>query len=416
MKNLYRAQLSLLVVLATLFLANCGGGAPGCGPATFGTPCTSSGGPTSFGGGTGGTGGGGGGGSTGVSASQAAALVYYGNVSIAAAGLTSAGTFGTLSSYTAPKLASNLADDMLIVNKKFLYVPMGDTTVAGFSIDRSTGTLTVIPGSPFTVPGTAVTADDVATDPLTRFLFVGSETTPNIWVFQINLTTGALTLTVGSPFQTGLTLAADILAVDASGRFLYAGQTDPTLGVAGYSIDQTSGALTAIPGSPFALAVAQLHASPTAELLVGTAAIQDGHVSATDPHIYVYSLDSSTGVPTAVSGSPFLTASAPFDFAISPNGRYLYGLETIVATQKDAPIEGFSLNSGTGALASIGTFSGVPTAEGCQFDQTGVYLFCIDALSGGSMMTVNGANPSSGALLHGADLAAAPDFPFAVTD
>jgi len=31
-------------------------------------------------------------------------------------------------------------------------------------------------------------------------------------------------------------------------------------------------------------------------------------------------------------------------------------------------------------------------------------------------MTVNGANPSSGALLHGADLAAAPDFPFAVTD
>src|ERR1700693_4732489 len=124
MRNLYRAQLSLLVVLATLFLANCGGSASECGPATFGTPCKSSGTGPSFGGGTGG-------GSTGVSASQAAALVYYGNVSIAAAGLTSAGRFGTLSSYTAPKLASNLADDMLIVNKKFLYVPMGDTTVTG---------------------------------------------------------------------------------------------------------------------------------------------------------------------------------------------------------------------------------------------------------------------------------------------
>src|ERR1700722_11734417 len=140
MKNLYRAQLSLLVVLATLFLANCGGTASECGPATFGTPCTRSGGGSGFGGGTGGTGGGGGGGSTGVSASQAAALVYYGNVSIAAAGVTSAGTFGNLSSYTAPTLASSLADDMLIVNKKFLYVPMGDTTVAGFSIDPSTGT------------------------------------------------------------------------------------------------------------------------------------------------------------------------------------------------------------------------------------------------------------------------------------
>src|SRR5580704_8480329 len=98
MKNLYRAQLSLLVVLATLFLPNCGGTASECGPATFGTPCTRSGGGSGFGGGTGGTGGG----STGVSASQAAALVYYGNVSLAAAGVTSAGTFGTLSSYTAP--------------------------------------------------------------------------------------------------------------------------------------------------------------------------------------------------------------------------------------------------------------------------------------------------------------------------
>jgi hypothetical protein len=61
MKNLYRAQLSLLVVLATLFLANCGGSASECGPATFGTPCKSSGAGPSFGGGTGGTGGGGGG-------------------------------------------------------------------------------------------------------------------------------------------------------------------------------------------------------------------------------------------------------------------------------------------------------------------------------------------------------------------
>ena len=343
--------------------------------------------------------------------------MYYGTTSIGAAGVTSSGTFGTLNSYTAPTPPSNVADDMLIVNKKFLYLPMGDSTVVGYLIDRASGGLSPIPGSPFTVPGAGTgTADDLATDPLSRFLFVGSEGSPDIWVFQIDSSTGVLTATAGSPFTAGLSLVSDILTVDASGRFLYAGQIDPTAGVAGYSIDQTSGALTAIAGSPFFLGVAQLHASPTAELLVGTAEIQDGYASATDNHIYVFSINSSTGVPTAVSGSPFLTSAPPFDFVISPNGNFLYAFEWLAATSLTAPIEGFVLNSGTGNLASLGTSSTVPTAQGCKFEQTGAYLFCVDAQVGGSTLTVNVANPSTGVLSHGADLAASPNFPFAVTD
>jgi 6-phosphogluconolactonase len=310
------------------------------------------------------------------------------------------------------------------VNKNFLYVPMGDATIRGFSIDRSTGALNPVPGSPYTVAGAVASADDVATDPLGRFLFVGSETGSNIWVYQINSSTGALTATTGSPFTTGLAAggATDILTVDAGGTFLYAGQIDPTLGVGGYSIDQTTGALTALQGSPFLLKVAQLHASPKAELLLGTAAVQDSITSAaappTDTHLYVFAINPVTGVPTAVSGSPFQTGTgaAPFDFVISPNGSFVYALEANITTQAVAPIEGFVLNSSTGGLASIGTFSGVPTAEGCRFEQTGTALFCIDAISGGSTMTVNSANASTGALLHVADLTASPNFPFAVTD
>jgi hypothetical protein len=352
-----------------------------------------------------------------VDASAAMALVYYGTASIGAAGVTSSGTFGTLNSYTAPTLPSNFADDMIIVNKQFLYVPMGDTTVQGFSINRTTGALTVIPGSPFSVAGVAVTADDVATDPAGRFLFVGSEGAPNIWVFTINSSTGALTATAGSPFTGGLTVAADEMTVDASGKFLYAGQTDPMLGgVAGFSIDQTTGALTSL-GSAFALGVAQLHASPTAELLLGTAEIQDGNSAATDPHMYVFSINTTTGVPTPVTGSPFLTATgnAPFDFVISPNGAFVYALETVPSTGATGPIEGFSVQA-SGALASLGTFSGVPTAGECHIDQGGVALFCIDSIVGGTTISVNAASPTTGALSHVADLAVSPNFPFAVTD
>lgn len=411
MKSLFRLLISLLVLLATLLLVNCSG-APGCPPVQFGSSTCSSSGGSGFGGGGSGGGGGGGGGS-GVSASSAAALVYYSTASIDAAGVTSSGTFGTLSSYSAPTLASNAADDMLIVNKQFLYVPMGDTTVVGYSITRSTGALTLIPGSPFTVPGGAATVDDLATDPAGKFLFVGSETAPDIWVFTIS-SSGGLTPVAGSPFTAGL-VDSDILTVDASGKFLYAGQGDPTSGVAGFSINSSTGALTALTGSPFALGVAQLHASPNAELLLGVAEIQDNATGATEALVHVFNIDPNTGALSVVAGSPFITDAAPFDFAISPNGNFVYVLEETVGTGNTAPIQGFTLNPATGAMASIGTFSGVPTAQGCRFDQSGLYLFCVDTLFGATL-TVNGANPSSGALVHGADLPVSGNFPFAVTD
>jgi 6-phosphogluconolactonase (cycloisomerase 2 family) len=409
MKILVRALLSLLVMLATLFLANC---SPyGC-RVTFGSSaCSSSGTGISTGGGTGG--GGGGGGGTGVDASAAAALVYYDTSAINAAGYTTANVLGTLNSYTPPTLPGNGADDMLIVNKTFLYVPMGNATVEGFAIDRTSGALTAITGSPWTVAGTSVTADDVASDAAGKFLFVGSETGPNIWVFQIDATSGALTATAGSPFSAGLTVVADEMTVDLSGKYLYVGQTDPTAGVGAFSIDPSTGALTPLSGSPFLAAqVAQIHASPTAELLFGVQEVADGTIGATDKNIYTYVINPITGALTEV-GAGTVTLAAPFDFAISPNGGYLYAVEA--SASLDAPIEGFAINTSTGTLASLGTFSGVPTAEGCRFDQSGLYLFCINTLFG-TTVTVNIASPTTGALTHGADLSVTTNSPFAVTD
>jgi 6-phosphogluconolactonase (cycloisomerase 2 family) len=245
---------------------------------------------------------------------------------------------------------------------------------------------------------------------------VGSELSGDIWVYQINSATGVLTATAGSPFTaTGLSIS-DEMTVDATGQFLYVAQTDSTLGIAGFTINQSTGALTSL-GLPFPLGVAQIHASPTAGLLLGVQEVADGTTSATDKHVYVFSINSGTGVPTAVTGSPFSTATgnAPFDFVISPNGRYVYALEANPVSNSDAPIEGFTLDASTGSLASLGTFSGVPAAEACRIDQSGVALFCSDTLFG-STMTVNSVNPSTGAVSHVADLAVSSGTPLAVTD
>jgi 6-phosphogluconolactonase (cycloisomerase 2 family) len=396
-----RGFLMLVAALAIVGLASCGHYT--CG-VTFGASTCSPSGP------------GLGGGGTVISASTATSLVYFvNNSSVGAAGYAGT-TFAPLSSYSSPSLPTNFADVMALVNKKFLYIPMGDTTIQGFSIDRPTGALTPIPGNPVTVAGGVGTADGAWSDPLGRFLFVGSEGFADIWVFQIDPTTGALTATAGSPFTTGLS-SADIMTVDASGKFLYVGQGSVSSGVAGFSIDQstgtsTSGALTPLAGSPFSLAVAQIHASPTGEFLLGVAEIQDAGagLQATDQHIYVYSIDPVTGAPTAV-GSPFATTMAPFDFAISPNGQFVYTVGTAVNTTTPSPIEGFQMDATTGLLTPLTvSFTSLLTPSQCEFDQGGTALVCLD-----SSLTVLTASPSNGSLSHAADLGLGGT-PFATTD
>ncbi len=414
MNTRVRVLFSLVAVMATLGLGACGHYT--C-KATFGaSSCTPAGGGVGSGSGSGG-----GGGAT-ISAANATALVYYmSGSSIKGAGIGGS-TFAPLTGYTAPSVSTSFADIML-VTKKYVYVPTGNSTVEGFSIARSTGALTAIPGSPFTATASgAATTDGAWTDPQGRFLFVGSESSGDIWVFQINAATGALTETAGSPFTSasasGLVAlsSADIMTVDASGKFLYVGQLSASAAVAAFSIDQITGALTPIVGSPFNLGVAQIHASLTGEFLLGVAQIQDGG-SATDTHIHVFSINPATGVPTEVNGSPFLTASAPFDFAISPNGKFVYTVGTTSGTTSVGPIEGFQMDTTSGALTKLGgsPFISLPTASGCLFDQSGADLVCADTISGGKLFVL-GASATNGALTNVATFATTGGFPFGVTD
>lgn len=401
MNTRVRVLFSLVAVMVTVGLSACGHYV--C-KATFGaSTCTPAG---------GGIGGGGGAGGGTISAANATALVYYmSSGSIQGAGIGGS-TFAPLAGYTAASIPAGFAD-LMLVTKKYVYVPMGNSTVQGFSIARTTGALTAIPGSPFTATGSGGTTDGAWTDPQGRFLFVGSEVSGAIWVFQINPTTGALTETAGSPFFAPS--SADIMTVDASGKFLYVGQGSPSSSVAAFSIDQTTGALTPILGSPFNLGVAQIRASLTGEFLLGVAQIQDSGASATDTHIHAFSLNPVTGVPTEVSGSPFATSSAPFDFAISPNGKFVYTVGTDTIKAVTGAIEGFQMDLTSGALTKLAgsPFTALPTASQCFFDQSGADLVCS---STSSTLFVLGASSTTGALTNVATLSGSGGFPFGVTD
>jgi 6-phosphogluconolactonase (cycloisomerase 2 family) len=86
------------------------------------------------------------------------------------------------------------------------------------------------------------------TDPQERFLYVSnsggySGGSPSISEFKFDSTTGAVTPVSGSPFTVA---QAQRLAIDPGGKFLY---TPGSNVMGGYTIDQTTGALTPISGS-----------------------------------------------------------------------------------------------------------------------------------------------------------------------
>ena len=281
--------LSLLVVAAAfLALAACGQKA-NCNGISFGAGGggSSSGGGVSSGGSVCGPGSNGGGGGA-----ASDYFFYHGsngaNNAINTAALT-ATTFQVLPGIST-NVGQSVVGSMVIVNKKFLYLPdqNGSGGITGFSINHSSGALTAITGSPFSVSPTQVTT--LAADPDAnggRFLFAADFTSGDLLVFTIDPTTGALTKVTGSPFPNP-GFEASSLAVDGTGKYLYASAGTTTGEVDGFLIDQTSGALSAVAGNPFFIFATQIQVDKTGTFLVSV----DGGSSQID----VVPIQAGTGI------------------------------------------------------------------------------------------------------------------------
>jgi 6-phosphogluconolactonase (cycloisomerase 2 family) len=349
MTNRVRAGLILTVALAMTGLAGCGHYICSEG-ATFGSSsCTSS-------------GSGGGGGLNGTGTVYAYLLSEVGASDGMAADTLdlSANTFQEASSFVAPPLPSTLAADggTVVVNltsQKYLYIPFNNGTVYGYAIDGTSGALTSVTGSPYTVlGGTSITATPAGT-----FLFVGDSASGDISVFSISATNGSLTA-VGSPFASGI--AAAQITTDGLGKYLYATSGTGGAQVAALAIGST-GALSLVTGSPFSFPMSKVLGENSGKYLLG--------ITGFDDHIHVFGINSLTGVIGEVTGSPFATTSLPTNLVVHPSGSFVYGLDGL-----STAMEGYRIDASTGALTGItgSPFTGVNLNAG-EFDQSGKYLF-----------------------------------------
>jgi 6-phosphogluconolactonase (cycloisomerase 2 family) len=255
----------------------------------------------------------------------------------------------------------------------YLYVANSNNTFfAGFGV-ASTGALSVLSGSPY---NNSVAAESLAVNPGNTFLYAG--TTAGIFVYLIN-SNGSITV------QNGGSVAADdmvatAMQVDATGNYLLAvgiSTAQQVQAIAIYTIDTSTGLLTPVTGSPLALYTGNA-STPTVVAPTG--------LLITPNNAYVYASLGALGVQVLTLGSggalaagatptllfPFSKSTSPSDqgTASDPNSQFLFVAEI------NTGLRVFSIGSG-GSLSEV---SGSPYAAGTgptavDLDATGSYVY-----------------------------------------
>lgn len=320
---------------------------------------------------------------------------------------------------------------------KFAFVANdGDNDVSAYALDPATGTLTPVPGSPFLAGGSP---ESVATDASGKFVYVantGGHAT--ISAYTIDSVSGSLTEVSGSPFTSGFLTSS--LTADPSGRFLYAMNGDATttifgidpntgalasLGnlpsragtsmaitsgtapvaytpqfayvansgppggtnnISGYSINSSTGVLSAVSGSPFAegFSPTSLVTDPLAPYLYVTNKCSDLSCTSTSGSVSAYVINPTAGSLSSILSSPFAAGTGPLAAAVDPSGRFAYAVNNT-----DNTLSAYTINSSTGALAPmIGSpFAAGLSPQSVAIDSTGLFLYVLNSCSDTSCAT-----------------------------
>jgi 6-phosphogluconolactonase len=156
--------------------------------------------------------------------------------------------------------------------------------------------------------------------------------------------------------------------------------------VTAFIIDQTTGTLTEIAGSPFG---AGTHPDSIAIDPTDTYAYVANEESAS---ISEYALNITTGALTPVSGSPLSTVSSPESLAINPQGSFLYAANVTAANS----IASYGITPSTGALSLATTAGAGAFPASIAVDNLGGFVYVANENTGN--VSVYTANTATGAL------------------
>lgn len=274
------------------------------------------------------------------------------------------------------------------VNSRLYVLADGSDTLSAFSVDRTSGALTALPFSPIAL-GTG-SWDCVTGSPNGSIVVTAEAATSKVASYVV--TASSATAAPGSPFNSTTIAAGFSCEFSADGTTVYVGgeKSDPNPAVnansiASFSVNPTNGALTMVAGSPFATG---------ANFPLGYASDATGRLfeaNFSDARIRVFT--SSSGVLTPVSGNPFSSGLSEVIFGLlNPAGLYM------VADRLNNQVGVYTI-SGSGSTTTVAPASGSPFATGSNLtsvlaqNASGTLLF---AGNGNSRnITVFRVNPGS---------------------
>ncbi len=252
---------------------------------------------------------------------------------------------------------------------QFAYVANGDSNnVSAYSIGAD-GFLTPVPGSPFAAGNVP---ESVAVDPTAKFAYVANALSHNVSAYRIGAD-GALKPVEGSPFAAGKNPIS--VAVDPTGKFSYVANYHGD-NVSAYSIG-ADGALTQLTslGSPFAAGNSPVSVAvdPTAKfayVAVDPTAKFAYVVNGGTNNVSAYSIGAD-GALTPVPGSPFAAGFGPESLAVDPTGKFAY-----VANQPGKNFSAYSIGA-NGALTPVpgSPFAAEGSSESVAVDPTGKFAY-----------------------------------------
>jgi 6-phosphogluconolactonase len=251
-----------------------------------------------------------------------------------------------------------------------------------------------------------------------QVVYVANTLSNDVSAYSVDPGSGALTAVPGSPFPAWpLPVAASNgdgpsgAAVDPGGKFLYVANPysrSDTKYISAYTIGTTSGALTAVTGSPFAVAglgtaLDGVALDPAGKFLyVG---LPTGAPDASG--VLALTINASSGVLTGFARPTNVNYAGPFALVVSPTGKFVYG------AGGDSGVFAYTANASSGALTAA---PGSPSRAGIQsagvavaMDPAGKFVYvlngspcnpsqCAYSYVSGDSVSAYSVNASSGAL------------------
>lgn len=282
-------------------------------------------------------------------------------------------------------LRNNGGDDLPVsANGPFVFgTPLTDGATYSVSVSaqpsaEAQNCVVMNTGHRGTVHGSGVTGVNILCTHVGRFGYVVYTGSNNVVGFAIDAASGALSAIPGTPFA----IIADSLAVVPSAGFAYTSSM-------GFRIDADTGALIELagggpngtpvavdPNGRFVYALSQgAVTGPCCPQLPGPGAVA------------AFGVNLDTGALTEVPGSPFVVGIGPQSFAFDPHGKFVYVANggSIHLGSGSSSISAFALDPATGALTPVAgspfPYGGAAEDNSVVIEPSGTFAYVAGGIS-----------------------------------